>query len=228
MDFSPQDGIDYVKDSVTFSFTALCQLPPDVLPLITLFTAVVVTGRGIGKCMQGKISMINVVVIIGSWGGYHALRENRMGLQLKQTVDDLAEQIEKLEIQIEIWDKLSDQEKANLIQLEGATVSTKNAAEELGKVVCMLRDALKLQKVLLKKQNQLVTKVGDEIVAGDKLLKREEEVLMPLRKSILNGLEYDEKQHEQLLETIKEMKILEATLDKKITRLEELHGISSK
>lgn len=228
IDFNPEDGVDYVKDSISFSFTALYQFPPDVLPLITLFTAVVVTGRGMSKCMQGKVSLINVTLIVGSWSGYYALRENRMGLKLKQTVSDLEEQLEKTEAQIKIWDMLAQQEEGLLIRLKDSSGSMQAAAKELGQVVGILKEALKLQKILLKKQDQLVTKVNEEVAIGHEILKREGEVLKPVEEEIIKGLQDEKRNNDLSINILDAIKIAEDRLGKKIREWEEKRDIPNK
>lgn len=212
----------YGRNSVKHAFYSLCAFPPDPFPLIVLVSAIFSTLLVCSNLLQGKIKVRNWIVLIGTWSGHHAMVENRIRKELKETVKNLIVQLDRAEKQLGKWDEVIEGESEKLKQLQDASKNLQETSEALTGVLQEFKIQVDLQKELCQDYLRLILKMDEGSRQAQEALGKHQINAEKISEILARQIRELKEIHQEQLKTVELQKKLEKGL---IAKTEELRKL---
>lgn len=215
----PNDIVDYGKESVSYAVWSLVALPPDPFPLFVLLAAIFSSVMAISKFAQGKgLRMREWVLVVGTWGGHHAMMENRVRKALKKTVELLAEKLDKTEKQLARWEKIMEEEDGKVEKMQDAAGMLSGTSLELQKALEVFKQEIAVQKELCRDYLKLALMMDEGRIKAEHVLDDQKINLEKMSEYVAGQIQELKKIREGLLALNGEQKKFELAIRDKFKK----------
>ncbi len=219
----PRDVVEYGEESVKYTVLSLFSFPPDPFPLITLIAVIFITATAISKVAQGKgLRVREWVLVIGIWGGHHAMKENRVRKELKKTVEAFSAELNHAEEQLLRWKQVIEDEERKIETMRDASGLLQKTSSQLKRALAIFKEQLDLQKGLCGEYLKLVLKMDEGSLLTQGTIKQQQVNAEKISQMIARQIQELKEARGEQLRMIKLQKEGEARLIFQIERWREM------